>query len=93
MFKWNIRIYKNINWKEEFINKEFTNEKKFNKFIDSTPELKEIKNWETSEWPKSLFDINWFFDKAWKLWNRDFFKKMEKDLNELVKKWRKLLKK
>jgi len=91
MFKWSIRIYKNISWKEECVNKEFDNEKDFDKFIIKNPDLKSLNDWESLNIPDSLFDLNEFFENALSEWNTKFFKEMEKDLDILAKKWKKLL--
>lgn len=91
MFKWKVRVYKNIDWKEESVSKEFDNENDFNEFIDKNPELKSLNKWEDIKWPESLFNISWFFDEAKRLWNTNFFKEIEKDLDSLIEKSRKLL--
>lgn len=91
MFKWKVRVYKNIDWKEESVSKDFDNEIDFNAFIDKNPDLKELKKWESIKWSESLFDINWFFEEAKKIWNNNFFKEMEKDLDNLITKSKKLL--
>ncbi len=91
MFEWKIRIYKNIDWKEKSVSKEFDNEKKFNEFIDKNPDLKSFKDWENIKWPESLFDMNLFFEEAKRLWNKDYFKEMERELDRLIDKSKKLL--
>lgn len=91
MFKGKVRVYKNINWKEESFKKTFNNEKDFNHFIEKNPDLKELANWEATKLPDHLFDINSFFDEAYQLWNHDFFKEMETDMKKLFDKSKKLL--
>lgn len=91
MFKWKIKIYKNIDWKEERVFKIFHNEKDFNSFIEKNQDLKDFKSWEHIKWPDTLFDIKWFFSEAERLWNTDFFKEMNKELETLLEKGKKLL--
>lgn len=67
MFKGKVRIYKNVDGKEHHFKKNFHNEKDFDTFVNNNPDLKDLKNWEASKWPSHLFDINNFFDEAYKL--------------------------
>lgn len=91
MFKWSVRIYKNINWKEECVNKEFNNEKDFDKFISKNPDLKTLGDWENMSIPESFYNINDLFEEALIMGNVKFFKDIEKDLDNLVGKSKKLL--
>ena len=91
MFKGKVRIYKNVNWKQTSFKKNFHNEDDFNKFLENNPDFKDLKNWENSKLPENLFEINNFFDEAFKLWNDKFFKEIEDALNKLFEKSKKLI--
>lgn len=91
MFKWKVKIYKNIDGKEERVFKIFHNEKDFNSFIEKNKDLKDFKSWEQIKWPDSLFDVKWFFNEAERLWNTEFFKEMNRELENLLEKGKKFL--
>ena len=91
MFKAKIRVYKNINWKEEEIKKEFDNEKKYNEFVKKNPEFKELSEWQKVSWSKELFDIEHLFDLKNSVRDMNMFDEIEKDFKKLSSKARKLL--
>ena len=94
MFKGKIYVYKNVNGKNEEMSKEFDDEKAFNEFIEKNPSLKEfnhIKIWEL-KWPRSLFDLRWFFEDAELLWQKKWIKETEKELDKIFEKSKNLLK-
>jgi hypothetical protein len=93
MFKAKVRIYKNVNWEKHHFKKNFHDEKSFNEFVDKNPDLKALNDWELSNWPDNLFEINNFFDEAFRLWNKNFFKEMEEDVKKMFEKSKKLLEK
>jgi hypothetical protein len=98
MFKGKIYLYKNINWKEEKVEKDFDNQDEFNKYIEKNPELKKLeKDFEKIEFPKSFeemrnflddFDKKFFWDIEKKKW---FFDEVSTDFEKLFKKSQKLL--
>lgn len=100
MFKGKVYLYKNINWKEEKVEKDFINEDEFNKYIEKNPELKKMqKDFEKIESPKSFdemmryfndFDKKFFWDPKKRKW---FFDEVSDDFEKLFKKSKKLLEK
>lgn len=100
MFKWKVYLYKNINGKEEKVEKEFDDENKFNSYVDKNPELKKMEqDFEKIDFPKSFndmrkffddFDTKLFWDSSTKKW---FFDELSDDFNNLFEKSRKLLEK
>lgn len=86
MFKGKIHIYKNVDWKEEEIRKEFTDEGKFENFLKRNPELTELWDfhWKPTRWPSlSMFDDFW--EETKKLWNGDFLEEIEEDIAKVEK--------
>lgn len=100
MFKGKVYLYKNIDGKEEKVEKYFDNQDKFNKYIEQNPELKKMeKDFEKIEFPKSFDDIKKFFDDFDKKFFWDFSKKkslfdeLNGDFKKLFEKSKKLLEK
>lgn len=91
MFKGKVRLYRNINWKEESINKEFNNEKDFNAFVESNPEFKNLWSWEPISIQDDLSDINNLFEEASSSWQKSFFDGIKDELKKLKDKSKKLL--
>jgi len=100
MFKWKVYLYKNIDGKEEKVEKEFDNQDNFNKYVEQNPELKKMeKDFEKIEFPKSFVDMKKFFDDFDKkfFWDIDkkkwFFDQLNGDFEKLFEKSKKLLEK
>lgn len=98
MFKAKVSLYKNINWKEEKISKEFKDEKSYKKYINSNPELKNMEsNLKEIKFPSIFketkdffekFDHNFFWDEEIKFFekiNKDFEKFFEKNKHKKLK--------
>ncbi len=99
MFKGKVYLYKNINWKEEKVEKEFDKEDEFNKYVEWNPELKKLNTrWEEIKTPGTFNEMRKFFldfDKKffWDLSKQDkFFAEVEDDFKKLFDKSKKLLK-
>lgn len=99
MFKWKVYLYKNINGKEEKVEKDFDNQEDFNEYIEKNPELKKLeKSFEDIKFPKSFEDVKSFFDDIDKrfIWEfeerKGFFDELSSDFENLFEKSRKLLK-
>ncbi len=100
MFKWKVYLYKNMNGKEEKVEKEFDNQDDFDKYIEQNPELKKMeKDFEKIDFPKSFnemkkffddFDTKVFWDTRKKKW---FFDELSNDFEKLFEKSQKLLEK
>ncbi|QFR38895.1 hypothetical protein A9Q91_01530 [Candidatus Gracilibacteria bacterium 28_42_T64] len=91
MFKASIRVYKNINGKEEEIKKDFDNEKEYNDFVEKNPELKKMSEWKELGWPKDLFDMKHFFEERDKILDMSMFDEIEDDFKKLSNKARGML--
>lgn len=98
MFKWKVYLYKNIDGKEEKVEKEFDNQDDFKEYVDKNPELKKLENdFEKIDFPQSFdemktffndFDKKFFWDNNKKKW---FFDELNDDFEKLFKKSQKLL--
>jgi hypothetical protein len=98
MFKWKVYLYKNINGKEEKIEKNFNDEKEFNDYIASNPELKKLENqWKEIKFPDTFkevrkmfddFDLRLFWEDKDKKW---FFNELSEDFKKLSNKAKKLI--
>lgn len=91
MFKGKVKIYKNIDGKEERVFKSFDNEKDFNAFIEKNQDLKDFQKWDHLKWWDSMFDIKWFFDDAKRIGDMSFFKEMQDNLEKMLEETKKLL--
>jgi len=83
MFKGKVYLYRKEGEKEEKIEKDFNNEKDFNAYIDKNPNLKELREykWEPIKWP-ALSGFDDFFKE---IKGTTFFKEIEKDINKMEK--------
>ncbi|MCK9272998.1 hypothetical protein M0P65_05620 [Candidatus Gracilibacteria bacterium] len=83
MFKGKVYLYRKEGKKEEKIEKDFNNEKDFNAYIDKNPNLKELceYKWEPIKWP-ALSGFDDFFKE---IKGTTFFKEIEKDINKMEK--------
>lgn len=100
MFKGKVYLYKNINWKEEKVEKDFIDQKAFDEYIEKNAELKKMKkDFEEIKFPQSFddmrkffddFDTKLFWDTSAKKW---LFEELSEDFSKLFEKSRKLLEK
>lgn len=100
MFKAKVYLYKNINWVEVKVEKEFDNQNKYNEYIEKNPDLKKMENdFEKIEFPKSFDEMRKYFDDIDKkfFWDIDkkelFFDEISTDFEKIFDKSKKLLEK
>lgn len=100
MFKAKVYLYKNINWVEVKVEKEFDNQDKYNEYIEKNPDLKNLeKGFEKIELPESFDEMRKYFEDIDKkfFWDIDkkelFFDEMSTDFEKIFEKSRKLLEK
>lgn len=93
MFKGKIHLYRNVDGKKEELSREFDSEKDFQAFLDKSPELKKFRDteWSTPRWPV-LSDFSQLFENFERLGKDDLLGDLEKDLNSLFERSKKLLK-
>lgn len=93
MFKGKIYLSKKEGDKEEKIEQEFDNEKEFDAFIEKNPDLRQLRDfqWTPVRWPDSLLGMRSFFEEAEKEEKFDILSEMERDMNQLFERSRKLL--
>lgn len=100
MFKGKIYLYKNINGKEEKVEKDFDNEEDFKKYVNQNPEFKKMdQDFDKIMFPKSFYDTKNFFeefdrrlfwDNMAKKW---LFDELSDEFNNLFEKSKNLLEK
>ena len=83
MFKGKVYLYRKEGEKEEKIEKDFNNEKDFNAYIDKNPDLKTLREfkWEPIKWPA----LSGFDDFLKDMKGSTFLKEIEKDINKMEK--------
>lgn len=97
MFKGKVYLYKNMNWKEERVEKDFNNQKDFEDYVNRNPELKKLESsFEEVKFPKSFDDMKRFFDEMdkklfWKEEKKSIFDELSDDFNRLYEKSKKLI--
>lgn len=100
MFKAKVYLYKNINWVEVKVEKEFDNQDKYNEYIEKNPDLKKLEsNFEKIEFPKSFDEMRKYFEDIdkkifWDMKKRNlFFDEISDDFKKLFDKSKNLLEK